>query len=73
MKNIKEIISLMRNPTQKDIDLIQKSYDFALNAHKEHKRFSGEPYFNHLFATAKNIAELGMSATAISAGFLLIP
>ncbi len=60
----------MRNPTQKDIDLIQKSYDFALNAHKEHKRFSGEPYFNHLFATAKNIAELGMSATAISAGFL---
>ncbi len=70
MKNIKEIISLMRNPTQNDIDLVQKAYDFALNAHKEHKRFSGEPYFNHLFATAKNIAELGMSATAISAGFL---
>ena len=60
----------MQNPTQKDLDLIQKAYDFAKEAHKKHLRKSGEPYFNHLFATAKTIAELGMSATTVSAGFL---
>ena len=70
MSDIKEIISLLQNPTEKDIELIQKSYDFALKAHEKHKRNNGEPYFSHCFATAKNIAELGMGATTISAGFL---
>jgi GTP diphosphokinase / guanosine-3',5'-bis(diphosphate) 3'-diphosphatase len=70
MADIKEIISLMQNPTDKDLKLVQKAYDFALKAHDGHLRLSGEPYFNHLFATAKNIAELGMSATTIAAGFL---
>lgn len=68
--DIKEIISLMHNPTEKDIALVKKAYNFAEKAHAEHKRMSGEPYFNHLFATAKNIAELGMGATTIAAGFL---
>jgi GTP pyrophosphokinase len=70
MNDIREIISLMQNPTEEDFNLIQKAYDFAQKAHEGHTRFSGEPYFNHLFATAKNIAELSMSATTISAGFL---
>ncbi|MEK7634966.1 MAG: RelA/SpoT family protein [Patescibacteria group bacterium] len=70
MPDIKEIISLMQDPTKEDLELIQKAYDFALKAHQGHVRLSGEPYFNHLFATAKNIAELGMSTTTIVAGFL---
>ena len=70
MTDIREITSLLHNSSDKDLALIQKAYDFALNAHKNHTRNSGEPYFNHLFATAKNIAELGMGATTISAGFL---
>src|SRR3989339_269089 len=70
MNDIKEIVSLLYNPTENDIALIQKAYDFARKAHATHKRNSGEEYFNHLFATAKNIAELGMSPTTISAGFL---
>ena len=70
MPDIKEIISLLQNPVDKDIVLIQKAYDFAIKAHEGHLRNSGEPYFNHLFATAKNIAGLGMSATAITTGFL---
>lgn len=68
--DIKEIFSLLRNPTQSDVELIQRAYDFAKQAHEGHMRNSGEPYFNHLFATAKNIAELGMGAVTISAGFL---
>jgi GTP diphosphokinase / guanosine-3',5'-bis(diphosphate) 3'-diphosphatase len=70
MANIREITSLMQNPTEDDLKLVQKAYDFAEKAHEGHTRFSGEPYFNHCFATAKNIAELGMSATTIAAGFL---
>jgi len=70
MPDIKEIVSLMQNPTKDDLVLMQKAYDFALKAHQGHTRLSGEPYFNHLFATAKNIAELGMSATTIATGFL---
>jgi GTP diphosphokinase / guanosine-3',5'-bis(diphosphate) 3'-diphosphatase len=70
MNDIKEIISLMSSPSDKDIALVKKAFEFAKKAHEGHTRNSGEPYFNHLFATAKNIAELGMSATTISAGFL---
>ncbi|MFZ2621313.1 MAG: HD domain-containing protein [Minisyncoccia bacterium] len=70
MNDIKEIISLMQNPTKEDIALVQKAYDFAKKAHEGYLRKSGEPYFNHLFATARNIAELGMGAITISTGFL---
>ena len=68
--NVEEIVRLLKNPTREDITLIHKAYDFAQKAHEGHTRKSGEPYFNHLFATAKNIAELGMSATTVAAGFL---
>lgn len=70
MNDIKEIFSLLNNPTEEDKVLIKKAYDFAQKAHEGVKRKSGEPYFNHLFGTAKNIAELGMSATTVAAGFL---
>ena len=70
MLDIKEIIGLMQSPTAKDIALIEKAYLFAEEAHKNHVRKTGEPYVNHLFATAKNIAELNMGATTVAAGFL---
>ena len=70
MNDIKEIYSLLDNPTENDKELIRKAYDFASKAHEGQKRKSGEPYFNHVFATAKNIAELHMTTTPIVAGFL---
>ena len=70
MPEIKEIIDLMNSPSQRDIKLITKAYDFAHNAHKGHKRNSGDPYFVHLFETAKTLAEFGMGPRTISAGFL---
>ncbi len=70
MPDIKEITSLLQNSTSEDKALVQKAYDFAKEAHKEHLRKNGEPYFNHLFATAKNIALLNMGAVTVSAGFL---
>lgn len=60
----------MRGHSPEDAALIQKAYDFAKNAHKDHKRYSGEPYFIHPAATAKILAELGMDAPTIAAGLL---
>lgn len=68
--DVKEIISLMERPSKEDIALVTKAYNFAEKAHSAQKRYSGEPYFIHLVATAKNLAELHMDATTIAAGLL---
>ncbi len=70
MNDIKEIFYLMKDSSVDDKALIQKAFDFATKSHEGHLRKSGEPYINHLFGTAKNIASLGMSAIVISAGLL---
>ena len=67
---VEEIISILNSATQKDKEFIQKAYDFALEAHKGQLRKSGEPYFVHVFETAKILAELQMGATTIVAGLL---
>jgi len=67
---IKEITDLMASPSPEDIALITKAYLFAEKAHKDHKRFSGEPYFEHLFQTAKELAKTGMGPRTIATGFL---
>jgi guanosine-3',5'-bis(diphosphate) 3'-pyrophosphohydrolase len=70
MPKADDIIKHLTSPSHKDIDLILRAYDFALKSHQGQERKSGEPYFLHVFATAKNLAELGMSPTVIAAGFL---
>lgn len=70
MPDINEIISLLHTPNPEKIAFIQKAYDFAQKAHEGQKRNSGEPYFIHVFATAKILAELGMDTKTIVAGFL---
>lgn len=58
------------NPTKKDSDLIERAYNFALKAHLGQKRFSGEPYFIHVFETAKNLARYDMDPETVAAGLL---
>jgi len=65
-----ELLALMKKPTAEDKKVIEKACAFAREAHKNHTRFSGEPYFNHLFATAEQLARLGLDSTTISAGLL---
>ncbi len=55
---------------KKDADLIVRAYNFAQKAHHGQFRNSGEPYFIHVFETAKNLARYDMDATTIAAGFL---
>ena len=60
----------MHSPTAADKALVEKAYAFAEEAHKDHKRFSGEPYLAHLAETAKELAKLGMSGKTVAAGLL---
>lgn len=60
----------MKHPTPEGIALVEKAYAFAKEAHKNHTRYSGEPYFIHPAAAAKILAELGMDAPTIAAGLL---
>lgn len=67
-----EIVAFIENYTPNDEDkaLIKKAYDFSKNAHEGQLRASGDPYFIHVIATAKNLARYGMDSTTISAGLL---
>jgi GTP pyrophosphokinase len=67
---LNEIIGLIPKINKEDKDLIEKAYLFAQKAHEGQKRNSGEPYFTHVFETAKNLAIYGMDAKSIIAGFL---
>lgn len=70
MPDVKEILTVTGSLTPEDETLIRKAYEFSKDAHAGHLRLSGEPYFLHLFETAKSLAELGMGAQTIAAGFL---
>ena len=50
--------------------MIKKAYSFAEKAHEGHERYSGEPYFIHVFETAKILAELGLRGGTLIAGLL---
>jgi len=70
-KELVEIFDLMEiKPSEKENTLIEKAYFFSEKAHRGQKRASGDPYFVHLVATAKNLARFGMDATTIAAGLL---
>ena len=70
MTTVKEILAQMSTLTPEDEALIEKAYAFAENAHKDHTRYSGEPYFIHPSAVAKHLAELGMDAPTVAAALL---
>ena len=53
-----------------DKKLVRKAYDFSCSAHEGQKRYSGEPYFNHVLATAIILNNLGMDAQTVAAGLL---
>jgi len=70
MDKAHELLSLLVSPQENDKKLIEKACVFAEKAHEGQTRFSGEPYFNHVFETAKTLAHLHMDAPTIAAGLL---
>ncbi|NCC70346.1 bifunctional (p)ppGpp synthetase/guanosine-3',5'-bis(diphosphate) 3'-pyrophosphohydrolase [bacterium] len=51
-------------------EMVEKAFWFAEEKHRGQKRFSGEPYFNHVYETAKILAENKFSTKTIKAGLL---
>ena len=71
MSDVREIINLIPEKISKqEEELIEKAYKFAEKAHEGQKRLSGEPYFVHVFETAKTLASFGMDTQTIAAGLL---
>ncbi|CAA7387223.1 RelA/SpoT family protein [Chryseobacterium fistulae] len=51
--------------------LIRKAFDIALDAHKDQRRKTGEPYIYHPIAVAKIVAtEIGLGANSIACALL---
>ena len=61
---------IKENCTNVDLDIVNKAFNLAYEAHKEQKRESGEPYIIHPIDVAVILAELGMDTSTIVAGFL---
>ena len=53
-----------------NMEMIQKAYDLANNAHKGVCRRSGEPYICHPLAVARLVLDLGMDTESIAAALL---
>lgn len=71
MSEVKEIINLIEGGINKsEAELIDKAHHFAKGAHEGQKRLNGDPYFVHVFETAKILAKLGMDIETIVAGLL---
>lgn len=61
---------IKENCTNVDLDIVNKAFNLAYEAHKEQKRESGEPYIIHPIDVAVILAELGMDTSTIVAGLL---
>lgn len=70
MTTVKEILAQAQGYTPQDESLVERAYEFAKEAHKDHTRYSGEPYFTHPAAVAKHLAELSMDAPTVAAALL---
>tara|TARA_B100000029_G_scaffold422048_1_gene428583 strand:+ start:5126 stop:6868 length:1743 start_codon:yes stop_codon:yes gene_type:complete len=53
-----------------NLDTLSKAYNFALNAHKDQKRDSGDPYLSHPVAVANILTDLKLDSATIATGLL---
>ncbi|MDR1805642.1 MAG: bifunctional (p)ppGpp synthetase/guanosine-3',5'-bis(diphosphate) 3'-pyrophosphohydrolase [Clostridium sp.] len=61
---------LEQTETPEDLELLDKAYSLALEAHGLTPRLSGEPYITHPIAVTKILHELGLDAPALAAALL---
>ena len=69
--NVKSLIRQIQayNPDA-EVELLERCYRFAQEAHEGQKRKSGEPYFTHCVKTAEILAELHLDTHTICAGLM---
>ena len=67
----KLISTYLASPHRKKVDLIERAFKFAQQAHEGTVRNSGEPYIMHPLAVAQIVSgELGLGSTSICAALL---
>jgi guanosine-3',5'-bis(diphosphate) 3'-pyrophosphohydrolase len=67
----KGLLRATKNRDREDTRMIRKAFDVAVDAHKDMRRKSGEPYIYHPIAVARICAEeMGLGATAITCALL---
>ena len=64
------IESLPDSYSSADVELVQRAYRVAEQAHHGQKRASGEPYISHCLSVASILAELFVPPVVIAAGLL---
>jgi len=67
---VEELLALKPNISDEEKNLIIKAFEHSQKAHEHQLRNSGDPYFTHVFATAKILAEMNADPITISAGLL---
>lgn len=61
---------IVRTNRNYDLPIIVSAYDFAIQAHGNQKRSSGEPYIVHPLSVAWILVSLGMDTECVCAGLL---
>ena len=72
LKAYKKLLrSTKRHEAKGDLKMIRKAFDVALDAHKDMRRKSGEPYIYHPIAVAEIVtSEIGLGAKSIVSALL---
>ena len=71
MLNSEELINKVKSYNKfLNPEKLNKAYDFAVKAHKNQKRDSGDPYSNHPIAVASILTELKLDSATIATGLL---
>lgn len=67
----KGLLRATKNRTRENTKMIRKAFDVAVEAHKDMRRKSGEPYIYHPIAVARICAEeMGLGATSVVCALL---
>ena len=71
-KLYREMLSMTyQTLSKKDLELIRKAFEIAVDAHKDQRRKTKEPYIYHPIAVANIVAnEIGLGATSIMCALL---
>ena len=67
---LSNILEVMSNKTSADVAFVTKAYEFAKEAHKDQRRFSGDSYFVHPAEVGYLLAAAGIDPQTIVAGLL---
>ena len=71
MSNQEELINKIKSYNKHlNPEILNKAYDFAVNAHKHQKRKSGDPYHSHPIAVADILTDLKLDSATIVTGLL---